>query len=304
LLLQELYCKSTTGDGQPDDIYFVVATNSDGAQPAAQVPNNGVWELNDDNRRCVAGQTLWTGELMSGQDVELIIAVFERDSGNISPDTLHEAAEVARLFEDDPEYQEWVAVGEALLSFISDPAGTDEFVGSVAVRLVNENGHVVAKSWRSIARSEARESRDDFGSFHLTGDDTDYDLELRACADTTALKTPWLNHIFVHAQIDSPCTLHGDYTISYQTWDRSLVTAKLDGSDFLHLQNSGDWARARRDSIINYLGIDDTKWTARIEEGEFVHAPNGDFDNAVRDCKMNYVGPDGVKWCAWLRMPD
>ncbi len=63
----------------------------------------------------------------------------------------------------------------------------------------------------------------------------------------------------------------------------------------------GDFSKAHRDEIINYITWDNTKWTAKVQEGIFIHAPNGDFSRAHKDNIINYITWDNTRWTAKLQ---
>lgn len=93
------------------------------------------------------------------------------------------------------------------------------------------------------------------------------------------------------------CLSHKDNIIAYLTWDNTKWTAKWDGNNFVHAPN-GDWNKAHTDNIIAYLTWDNTKWTAKWDGSKFIHAPNGDFNHSHPDIIINYLTWDNSKWSA------
>ena len=72
-----------------------------------------------------------------------------------------------------------------------------------------------------------------------------------------------------------------------------VTTIKL----WLHAPG-GNFSKAHRDEIINYITWNNTKWTAKVQNGIFIHAPNGDFSRAHKDNIINYITWDNTKWTA------
>jgi hypothetical protein len=83
-------------------------------------------------------------------------------------------------------------------------------------------------------------------------------------------------------------------TIQYISWDGTKWAARIEGTDFVHAP-TGDWSRSHRDVIINYITWDGTRWSAKIEDLTFVHAPAGDWSRSHRDVILNYRGWNGEK---------
>jgi hypothetical protein len=96
---------------------------------------------------------------------------------------------------------------------------------------------------------------------------------------------------------------HADAMINYLDWNGSKWTAKIQRGRFLHAPN-GDWSRAHSDDIIHYLAWDGTKWAARIQDGRFLHAPEGDWSAAHPDEVVIYRTWDGSTWTAKLVIGD
>ncbi len=92
---------------------------------------------------------------------------------------------------------------------------------------------------------------------------------------------------------------HTDEIMEYITWDGSKWTVKIVDGQFLHAPN-GDWNRAHRADILNYRTWDGAPWTARMVDGEFLHALNGDFNQAHHDTILNYRTWDGSEWTTSL----
>jgi hypothetical protein len=97
---------------------------------------------------------------------------------------------------------------------------------------------------------------------------------------------------------------HPDTVINYITWDGTYWTAKIQNGQFLHASH-GDFTspQTHPDSILNYKTWDGSNWTARLSGTVFIHAPNGDFSKAHTDSIMNYITWDGTLWTAKVQ-PD
>ncbi len=92
---------------------------------------------------------------------------------------------------------------------------------------------------------------------------------------------------------------HTDEIMEYVSWDESTWTAKIVDGQFLHAPN-GDFNRAHRADILNYRGWDGTNWTAQMRNGLFRHAMNGDFSRAHTDTILNYRTWNGGDWTTSL----
>jgi hypothetical protein len=90
-----------------------------------------------------------------------------------------------------------------------------------------------------------------------------------------------------------PPVATGTCTFQYQTWDSSHWTARIDRGQFVHAPN-GDFGAAHRDTIIRYLSWDGNRWTAKISGDRFVHAPNEDWNRAHDDVILNYINWNGA----------
>lgn len=99
---------------------------------------------------------------------------------------------------------------------------------------------------------------------------------------------------------------HPDSIMNYICWDGSLWTAKIQAGQFLHAPNN-DYSSAltHPDTIINYKTWDGSNWTARLSGTTFIHAPNGDFSSPLThpDSIINYRTWDGSWWTAKIQ-PD
>lgn len=91
-----------------------------------------------------------------------------------------------------------------------------------------------------------------------------------------------------------PPVANGACTFPYLGWDRSQWTARIERGQFVHAPN-GDWGAAHRDTIIRYLSWDGNRWTAKISDNRFVHAPNEDWNRAHADVILNYVNWNGAR---------
>ncbi len=92
---------------------------------------------------------------------------------------------------------------------------------------------------------------------------------------------------------------HSAEIMKYVGWNGSQWTAKIVDGQFLHAPN-GDFNQAHPADILNYRGWDGTNWTAQISNGVFRHAPNGDFNRAHTDTILNYRTWDGGDWTTSL----
>ena len=92
----------------------------------------------------------------------------------------------------------------------------------------------------------------------------------------------------------------GDITKTTGTGSQKPGSIQGDGTTikpWLHAPG-GDFSKAHRDEIINYITWDNTKWTAKVQNGIFIHAPNGDFSKAHKDNIINYITWNNTKWTA------
>jgi hypothetical protein len=56
-----------------------------------------------------------------------------------------------------------------------------------------------------------------------------------------------------------------------------------------------------RDSIIRYLSWDNARWTAKVVNGRFVHAPNDDWNRPHDDVILNYYDWNGARGTVNIR---
>ena len=102
---------------------------------------------------------------------------------------------------------------------------------------------------------------------------------------------------WLHAPSGDFSKAHRDQIINYITWNNTKWTAKVQNGVFIHAPN-GDFSKAHKDDIINYITWNNTKWTAKVQNGVFIHAPNGDFSKAHKDDIINYITWNNTKWTA------
>jgi hypothetical protein len=203
LQLWGLGCYKTTESGA-DEVYIVtVGRRSDGATFNRRSPGetpkiaSGHWDMNDQggrerippemvdpttgDARVITKKSLFIGELEPGQSWDLVVLVLEED-GESSLRAQQVAGEM--LVSTGNPYA--VAAGAVLTVLAKLQIGitdTDDYLGSFAVRIANDEGEI-KYDWRRVDRIDREyPTLLNFGEgspreYRLRGDGTEYDIQL------------------------------------------------------------------------------------------------------------------------------
>lgn len=108
------------------------------------------------------------------------------------------------------------------------------------------------------------------------------------------------NPIFVNELLDNRKVKTASKFIAYKTWDSSVLwfAEVIDnGNAFFHwIQGQKD--KGHKDSIINYITADGTKWQATVKDFVFFHSPEGDKSKGHSDDVIAYISGDNRAYVA------
>lgn len=100
--------------------------------------------------------------------------------------------------------------------------------------------------------------------------------------------------VFVNELLEDRSVKTASKFIAYRTWnDSSLWFAEVvdNGNAFFHW-HQGDKSGGHKDTIINYITADGTKWQATIQNFVFFHSPEGDRSKGHSDTVIAYISGD------------
>lgn len=99
--------------------------------------------------------------------------------------------------------------------------------------------------------------------------------------------------VFVNECLSNKSIKTASKFIAYKTWDDSLWFAEVidNGNAFFHW-HQGKRNEGHKDSIINYITADRTKWQATIKDYVYFHAPSGDKSKGHEDTVIAYISGD------------
>ena len=193
-----------------------------------------------------------------------------------------------------------VATGIAAIVLMVKASQLSSKLSAAVQRAQNESIDLPALLTTETGREEA------WGNFLLATADTQWTPRTYNCAHVDvsrhllALPAPAQPNqwLFQHTRRGANSS-HTAEIMEYISRDGSAWTAKIVDGQFLHAPN-GDFSQAHHADILNYLTWDGTNWTAQLSNGAFMHAPNGDFSRAHRDRILNYKTWDGGDWTTAL----
>jgi hypothetical protein len=179
--IDTLECDDTTEAGA-DEVYILAfGKRSDGATYTVRHPGDGAhWDMNDGNQPTdnpngdshrITNKTIFVGDLTPGQSWDVLFMVMEEDGGTTK--TVQEIG-AGFLVESGNPYAIAGGVALGILTslglFIRD---TDDYIGSFAVHIVNENG-AIRVVWRTVDRVFAQYTFKNGFEFDMNGDGSLY----------------------------------------------------------------------------------------------------------------------------------
>lgn len=104
---------------------------------------------------------------------------------------------------------------------------------------------------------------------------------------------------FIHAPNGDWSKAHKSDHLNYKTWNNSLWTMRIDGKGFRHIEGTSQNIVDGKVKELKYLTWNGSKWRAKKNsDGTFNHSLDGDKSKSHNDVIINYLTHDRTLWSA------